>query len=354
MSPARAATPGSLVIGQVIDLSGPNGAIGRDYVAGLRTFFDMANKSGGVAGKKVELVVLDDKGDAKAAAQAAAQLIQQERVQFLFGGVGEETTRAITGSAAFQNSGLTLYAPLGVAVSSPRVALWRPRHELELAFLLNHFQKIGITSVALAVQQSKLQQDMLGRALSMLKQNKMQHKGSWTLASDHGELAKQARHIASVAPGVVIVLGDTLEIGMFLKAYRQHSPAGFIAGTSLVSLPTLHEVAGARNLEWTVFSQVVPDAGSAKSRLQKEHADMMERFRDEPVSSLTLEGYAAAKTLAAAIEKKMVTQHQGVQSIRIAPAIDLGGLVVKNAAPEDGLSSWFDMALLGKNGRLRF
>ena len=354
MAPARAATAGTLVIGQVIDLSGPNGAIGRDYVAGMRTFFDRANQSGGVGGKKVELVVLDDKGDAAAAAQAAAQLILQQRVQFLFGGIGEETTRAITSSAAFRNSGLMLYAPLGVAASSPKVALWRPRHELELAYLLNYFQKIGITSVALAMQNGNLQQDMHRRALSMLKHNKMQHKGSWTLATEPAELTRQARQIAGSAPGVVIVLGDSLEIGMFLKAYRPVSRAGYIAGTSLVNLPTLQEVAGAKNLAWTVFSQVVPDAYSSKSRLQKEHAAMMDRFRDEPVSSLTLEGYAAAKTLAAAIEKKMVTQQQGVQSLGIRPGIDLGGFIVKSASPEDGLSSWFDMALIGKDGQLRF
>ena len=42
--------PNTIVVGQAIDLSSPNAAIGRDYVAGIKTYFDALNSAGGIGG----------------------------------------------------------------------------------------------------------------------------------------------------------------------------------------------------------------------------------------------------------------------------------------------------------------
>ncbi|MDO9218021.1 MAG: ABC transporter substrate-binding protein, partial [Lacisediminimonas sp.] len=248
IAPAHAGAPAPLSIGQVIDLSGSDGAMGRDYTAGIRTFFDMANKAGGVGGRKVEFIVRDDKGDPTLAAEAAEELIGRENVQFLLGGIGENNTRAIVDSSVFRSSGLTLYAPLAVAASSARVALWRPRYERELTFLLRYFEKTGITSVAVAVQQNRLQRDALKHVQSLLKNSRLQNKGSVTISTEPAELARQARTLSELGPGVVIVLSDAVDAGLFLKAYRARSPSGYVAGTALTNLATLQEIAGQAGL----------------------------------------------------------------------------------------------------------
>jgi hypothetical protein len=83
----------------------------------------------------------------------------------------------------------------------------------------------------------------------------------------------------------VIVIGDTIGTALFLKEFRKSAPQTFVAGTSLTNLETLRELAGLRAVEWTVFSQVVPNPNNSKTALQLEHLNMMKKYRDEPPSA---------------------------------------------------------------------
>ena len=85
-----AAANNAIVVGQAIDLSSPNGSIGRDYVAGIKTCFDAINAAGGINGRRVHLIVRDDQGSADGAVKAAAELIENDRVDYLFGGQASE------------------------------------------------------------------------------------------------------------------------------------------------------------------------------------------------------------------------------------------------------------------------
>ena len=78
-----------IVIGQSIDLSSPNAAIGRDYVAGIKTYFDSINSAGGINGKRVQYIVRDDQGQPDMAAKTVTDLIERDQIDYLFGGVAE-------------------------------------------------------------------------------------------------------------------------------------------------------------------------------------------------------------------------------------------------------------------------
>jgi hypothetical protein len=142
-------------------------------------------------------------------------------------------------------------------------------------------------------------------------------------------------------------------MGLFLAQYRKLQPAGFVAGTSMVDLSTLKEMASS-SLEWTVLSQVVPDINGLSSKLLLEHRDMMRKYRDEPASALTLEGYAAAKTLAYLIERNGLPRVGGVQSLQMPAPIDVNGILLKMDGRTGSLSSYLDVALLRGGARLRF
>src|SRR4051812_44342499 len=83
----------TIVVGQAIDLSGPNGSIGRDYVAGITTYFDSLNVKGGVNGRKVVYIARDDRGDPAESARLATELIRQDRSDYLLGAIGPEANR---------------------------------------------------------------------------------------------------------------------------------------------------------------------------------------------------------------------------------------------------------------------
>ncbi len=343
----------TIVVGQAIDLTGPNGSIGRDYVAGITTYFDSVNVKGGVNGRKIVYIVRDDGGDAAESARQVTSLIRQDRSDYLLGAIGTDATRAIVAAPAFVESRHQLFAPLADSAAAPRarVLFWRPNIESEYRFLLDYFGQLGIKQVGLAYQESNHTRAAHQFVVAEIKRRGMTLTGTARIGAAV-DLAAETRRLGSSGARLVLAIADTIGTAQFLKAFRQVDPATFVAGTSLTNLATLSEIAGNRATEFTVFSQVVPNPASNATPLQAEHAGMMKKFRDEPVSSVTLEGFAVAKTLVRAMQ--LDTAGSGSLQALAAPGarIDLGGMTVLAADHANNMSRYVEIALFKRGGLL--
>lgn len=356
-STQSAASGNPIVIGQAIDLSGPDAAIGRDYVAGIKTCFDMINSAGGINGRHLQYVVRDDHGNPEVAAKAAGELLERDQVDYLFGGVGDGSTQAIVASPAFRSSGRTLFAPLAASEypASSRVLFWRPGYQQEVRHVFAHFNKLGVNDVAVFYRKTATNLEAYRTLSTEIRERKMRLTGTAAIGDDGGKIAAEARRLAAAHPGFVMVLADTITTALFLKEYRKLDARTFVAGTSLVNLATLRELAGADAVEWTVFSQVVPDPGTGSSPIQLEHLNMMKKYRDEAVSSVTLEGFVAAKLLVKAIQQSRHPQRSALQDLLARTGeTDLGGLSAVISRTGNRLSRYLDIALFRKGARLIF
>ena len=349
--PSANAANNAIVVGQAIDLSGPNGSIGRDYVAGITTYFDSINVKGGINGKKIQYVVNDDRGQAADAAKLVSGLIKEQHADYLLGAIGTDATAATLAAPAFAASRHVLFAPLADSsgMRDPRVLYWPPSIESEFLFLLVYFEKLGIKQVGIALQDSPQNNKSFQFVSAEMRKRHMTLAGVAKISGNSAAQLGEARRLGAAGAKLIITIGDTFGSAQFLRAFRQVDAATFVAGTSLTNLTTLSEIAGARATEFTVFSQVVPNPASAVSALQSEHIDMMKRFRDEPVSSVTLEGFAVAKTLV-----RMMRLDAAGKASPGAAAMDLGGMMV--GAPEAGnnMSRYVDIALFKRGGGLMF
>lgn len=345
-----------ITVGQAIDLSGPNGSIGRDYVAGITTYFDSINAKGGVNGKKIRYIVRDDRGIAAESASLAGALITQDRADYLMGAIGTEATQAIVASPAFQQSRHVLFAPLAdsAAVTRTRALFWRPSVEREFQFILAYFENLGVKRVGIALQENVANARAYQFVTAELRRRSMTLAGVAKISGVSATMEAEARQLTASGARLVITIADTIGSSQFLKAFRQHDPATFVAGTSLTNLATLSEIAGKRATEFTVFSQVVPNPDSTASILQAEHIDMMKKFRDEPASSLTLEGFAVAKTLVKTIQLEAAGRG-GLQALASNKmTIDLGGMTMLTPDKGNNMSRYVDIALFKRGGGLMF
>src|SRR5437899_3677771 len=86
---AQAQAPGvsarSVVIGQSAPLSGANAELGNDIRNGALAYFKQVNDAGGVHGRKLELVSLDDANQVQRAEANTIELVEKRRVFALFG-----------------------------------------------------------------------------------------------------------------------------------------------------------------------------------------------------------------------------------------------------------------------------
>lgn len=93
MTAAFAAEP--IRIGSVLSVTGPASFLGDPQKRTIEMLAEQINAKGGVDGRKIELVIYDDGGDANTARTFATRLVEQDRVQALVGGSTTGTTMAM-------------------------------------------------------------------------------------------------------------------------------------------------------------------------------------------------------------------------------------------------------------------
>lgn len=80
-----------IVIGVSNVQSGPSEFLGQKLLQGSMAYFNMVNKSGGVHGRKISIILKDDKYEPDPAVQNTNELIDKDDVFFLFDYVGTPT-----------------------------------------------------------------------------------------------------------------------------------------------------------------------------------------------------------------------------------------------------------------------
>src|SRR5262245_9266095 len=82
---AQGAPAGAIVIGQSAPLSGSNKDLGIDIRNGAAAYFKRVNDAGGVNGRKIEFVSLDDANDTKRSEANTKQLLESNNPIALYG-----------------------------------------------------------------------------------------------------------------------------------------------------------------------------------------------------------------------------------------------------------------------------
>src|SRR3972149_953198 len=78
-------TKNQIVIGSLLDLSGPAVGMGKPLKNGLQMRADEINETGGINGRKIKLVIEDSGYDPKKALLAAQKMVQQDKIFAMVG-----------------------------------------------------------------------------------------------------------------------------------------------------------------------------------------------------------------------------------------------------------------------------
>ena len=84
-APLSAADAGIVKIGAIFAVTGPNANLGTPEARTLQMLVDEANRTGGISGRTVELILKDSQGSAEKAVSFAKQLIEEDDVLAIIG-----------------------------------------------------------------------------------------------------------------------------------------------------------------------------------------------------------------------------------------------------------------------------
>ena len=147
LAPMTGDAQAPIKIGVIEPLSGPVAASGNYVRMGAEIARDWINARGGVNGRKIELVIEDNKSDPKEAASAAEKLIVRDKVPAIMGAWGSSMTLAAM--PKLEEYGVPMVVETSSASSvtkrgNPWVFRISPPSEMEALGLEQYVDKLGV------------------------------------------------------------------------------------------------------------------------------------------------------------------------------------------------------------------
>lgn len=341
----RPAAEEDIVLGQSCALSGPTAELGLNMRAGLLACFGKVNAGGGIKGRAIRLVTLDDGYEPDRAAANTTKLIEQEKVFALIGAVGTPTSKVAL--------------PLAEAAKTPFFApftgaelLRGPEHRQVIHVRASYYQEMEALAAYL-VDEKKLgrvacfyQDDPYGQSgldgiTRALERRTMQLCATGTYERNTTEVKDGLDKEKAGSPDAVVIVGAYKPAAAFIK---QAKAAGMkdtvFCNISFVGARALLAELG-DDSEGSIVSQVVVSPWDSSVPLVQEFtADMATYQQGVEPGFVSLEGYMAGKLFCMAAERVEgpLTRDSLMEVIRKTGTFDLGGVTLQYG-PEDNEGS---------------
>jgi branched-chain amino acid transport system substrate-binding protein len=348
---------GSVIkIGMVNDQSGPTKGSGRGIKVGVDAYFKAINEKGGVNGRKVELLVMDDLYVPDKTVDGLLKLIEQQKIFAVVGTVG--TSSGVSIIPVVQEYKLPFVAPRSGAANfrTPvihEVLNIRASHQEEVDKLVDTLVQGGAKRFAYFYQNDTFGLDVLSCTENALKRHglKLTAKGSHERGTE-AVTAGLASIMAGGAPDAIIMGSSYAPAAEFVKAARKEGLKCYMATGSFASGSNMLKIAGPA-AEGVLMSQVVPHLSDLSLPLTKECKEAIEKNPEEMgFSAVTMEGCMAAKSMIMALEKagNPPTQDGFIKAYEAMKDADMGGVKL-NFSPQNhqGQSNvWLEIVKGGK------
>lgn len=347
-----------VVFGQSAAFSGPAQELGKNMRRGIRAAFREANDGGGVHGRRLELISLDDAYEPEAAIANTRRLIEEEQVFALIGAVGTPTSRSATPIAA--DADVPYIAPF-TGAAFLRDPQWTNIINLRASYYQETEEMVARLTGDLDIQRIAVlyQDDSFGRAGYRGVRRALDRRNM-----DAAALAVYPRNTTAVktallelrrrTPEAVIVVGSYQPVAAMIAWSRHIGFDPVFITISFVGSNALAQKLGSEGAGVFV-TQVVPFPLGTESRIVDRYRRALAvHAPDAEPGFVSLEGYLAGRLAVAALERAGadVDRTGFLDSLRRAEPIDIDGFELRYDDDNQGSDLVFVTAI-GRDGRYR-
>ncbi len=253
---------GEILLGQSAVLSGPLGPAMQGFNAGAKLAFDDANDKGGIAGRKVRLISLDDELKPERTVANYKTLLAEHKVFAFFGCVGSGGTVAVV--PILKESNAPLIGNFGLSDTAREKAkgvayFVRATYGREATKLVQHLSTVGISRIAVAYLDNPGGQEVLALIKgAVLADGKVKDlAGEAAVKIDGSNAVAAGKALAAMnAQAIVLFMGGTPAAHLMLAIGEAGASPSFY-GMSVVDGDQVAKTMGAK-LRGLATSQVVP------------------------------------------------------------------------------------------------
>ena len=343
-------------LGQTADLSGSRAANTKEFNAGALAYFDAVNRGGGVSGRKIELVSLDDAYKVERSVANAKALVEEHKVFAIFATVGTENFRAV--EAYTTPAKIPFFAPsTGAEVLRAPLKRYvfpvRAGYHAEMEKIIQHLSTIGITRIALVYDDDSFGKDILVGVERSLAKRSLKLADAASFDREGKQIGAVAKKIAAGAPQAIIVgtAGKTaLQFVKEMQALGTQTTFYMNSGVNIASL-TGELKEAARGIAIVQLMPAVTDAGAV---IALEYKKAAEGRAGTPLTPKGLEGYVSAKIFVEALRRagKDLSSETFVRAMEGMQNYDLGGIIVSYSPTDHAGLTFVDLAVVSQSGKL--
>src|ERR1700730_5197094 len=316
--PVQGVTENEIRFGISAPFSGSAKELGHNMKMGIEAAFNVANTSGGVNGRQLRLVAVDDGYEPTRTAESMKQLYEQDRVFGIVGNVGTPTAvvalpyaleRRMLFYGAFTGASLLRSDPPDRYVFNYR-ASYAEETDAVVRYLVK-VRRLKAEGIAVFAQQDAYGDsgfEGVAKAVRALRGGdgggiiRLNYKRNTV---DVQEAMTQLRAHKSAVKAVVMV-ATYRAAARFIEKTRELFPAMIYTNVSFVGSTALADelmLLGPRYAAGVIVTQVVPAVSSYSTAILDYKAAISKYFPGEVPDYVSLEGYVASSVLVEALKR---------------------------------------------------
>jgi ABC-type branched-subunit amino acid transport system substrate-binding protein len=355
--PPKLATPGkgqvNLVLGQSAPLSGPSARLGLDYREGALAWFNEVNRRGGIHGRQLRLVSLDDRYEPPLTLSNTRRLLGADRALVLFGFVGTPTVKAIL--PLVEQTPIALVAPLSGArllrqPFRPMVFNLRASYQAEIDRIVAELLRTGRHRIAVLHQEDAFGEDGLRATRRALARHGLKPVAIAGVKRNSKATDAAASQVNRANPSAVVIISAYPSSAAFSRSLQHLGSSAQLMNVSFVGTEALQDALPGGQASGIGVSQVVPFPWNRTVPVVAEYQRLMSRQQRRAHYGFTsLEGFLAARWLTAALEKAGPdpSRQSVIAAFQSLPELDLGGFKLRIGPRDDQASDFVDLTFLG-------
>lgn len=321
--------------GQSAALTGPAAALGQGMRLGIRAAFAEINAGGGIHGRELELVSLDDGYEPEAALENTRVLLRDEQVFALIGAVGTPTSRAaapvatndrvpyigaFTGAEFLRDPGQT---PTAVNV--------RASYYQETEAMVERLRsELGVSRIAVLHQDDSYGNAGLTGVRLALERRGMELTGRAAYQRNTTAIKAALLHLRRVGPEAVIIIGAYRPVGAFVRWARKIGFDPVMVNISFVGGDALAADLGPQGAG-VFITQVVPSPTDDSLALVPQFRRALARVDPSATPGLVaLEGYLVGRVTAVVLEAAgpELTRPDFLDALAALTRVNVGGFAL--------------------------
>lgn len=308
---SRGVTSNEIVLGSSSALSGYASFLGTQYTHGSLAYFDEINKKGGIHGRKIRLICLDDQYDPPRAVGNTQKLINEEGVFILTDFVGTPTSVKIIDlvhKSQIPVVGFFTGAELLRTPFRPMMFHVRDSYYAEAEGAVSYFvDKLGLRQIGVFYQEDAFGLAVLTGVQLALQRRNLETVATATYVRGSMDLKDSVQIMKASGAQAVIMVGTYSPLAEFIKL--SHS-SGFtpvfhtvsFVGSEAFGKELIDRKTDPAQYSNIIVTQVVPSPFSEDLPAVREYRSLVrQNYPEDLPSYVALEGFVNAKVLVQAL-----------------------------------------------------